>query len=508
MNTVQIEEQKILYANKLSNKEFINFMMDKIIKYDLLSEKDLEMLVDRKKGRELFKCDYSYFKLIENEKELNSLIRDGKGVTRYYNNCYTLCGKKYVVTSQLYDGTTHKDSKTPFSMWIANKFREKYATSASICDYIASSGFTYSEQLIKNLYLSLKAKPFVILAGVSGTGKSKLAALFAEAIKAKFKMISVRPDWSDATDLFGYVDLNQKFRPGCLTSIIKEANKPENLNTPYIICLDEMNLAVVEHYFSDVLSVMETRKLEKGGITSKPFIESTMLHTDEEKKRYGDLYFSQNLYFIGTVNMDETTHSFSKKVLDRANIIELSEINLNLGLEAPEETKPKTIAMDNYCLMSEYFGIQQCYSEYEKDIRWIINILSDINQQLKSINAQFAYRVRDEISYYVSYALKYKLFSREEAMDLCIMQKILPRISGRGEEMRKLLVELFNLCLKSEQDRINVEEQGRIEKMQKLLEIESEENKESKFNFPLSAGKITFMLRKCEGEFGYGSYWL
>ena len=122
-----------------------------------------------------------------------------------------------------------------------------------------------SQGLIENFYLSLKTKPFVILAGVSGTGKTKLVKLFAEALGAtsangQFNLIPVRPDWSDPSDLLGYKDLTGAFRPGRLAEVLVEASKESNRNKPYFICLDEMNLARVEHYFSDLLSVIETQE--------------------------------------------------------------------------------------------------------------------------------------------------------------------------------------------------------------------------------------------------------
>ena len=92
-------------------------------------------------------------------------------------------------------------------------------------------------------------------------------------------------------------------------------------------------------------------------------------------------------------------------------------------------------------------------------------------------------------------------------MDLCLMQKILPRINGRGEEMRKSLVELFNLCLENKKFRINSEDQDRLEKMQNVLK-DSKENAKFEIRFPLTANKVVFMLKKCEGEFGNASYWL
>jgi len=132
-----------------------------------------------------------------------------------------------------------------------------------IAEYIAAKGFSYERGVVENLYLCLKSKPFVILAGTSGTGKTKLIKLFAEAIGAtsnngQFKLVPVRPDWSDSTDLFGHVDLNGRFVPGAIIDFIKTA--AEDRNKPFFLCFDEMNLARVEYYLSDVLSVIETRR--------------------------------------------------------------------------------------------------------------------------------------------------------------------------------------------------------------------------------------------------------
>ena len=138
--------------------------------------------------------------------------------------------------------------------------------------YIASKGFSYSDNLIENFYLSLKSKPFTILAGTSGTGKTKLVKLFAEAIGAneangRYKMVSVRPDWSDGSDLFGHTDLNGNFVEGPVCSAFDAAmNEPDK---PVFLCLDEMNLARVEYYLSDFLSVIESRaRGDDGKITT------------------------------------------------------------------------------------------------------------------------------------------------------------------------------------------------------------------------------------------------
>ncbi len=109
-----------------------------------------------------------------------------------------------------------------------------------------------------------------------------------------------------------------------------KSSTPDNPAKPYIICLDEMNLARVEYYFSDFLSKMETRKFDNNGklTTDRLISESDLGNNQETLDKYGNLYLPENLHIIGTVNMDETTHPFSKKVLDRANTIEFNRIDL------------------------------------------------------------------------------------------------------------------------------------------------------------------------------------
>ena len=111
-----------------------------------------------------------------------------------------------------------------------------------IKNYIKAKGYTYPDNLIENFYLSLKTKPFVLLAGISGTGKTKLVELFAEAIccttdNDRFKLISVKPDWNDSADLLVYSNIRGDFQPGPIVDIIKKASK--NPEHPYFICLDE-----------------------------------------------------------------------------------------------------------------------------------------------------------------------------------------------------------------------------------------------------------------------------
>ncbi|MFJ8236347.1 MrcB family domain-containing protein [Ureibacillus sp. NPDC094379] len=306
-----------------------------------------------------------------------------------------------------------------------------------IYNYITKKGFFYSKDNINNLYLSLRSKPFVIISGISGTGKTKIVQLFAEAIGAtekngQFKLIPVRPDWSDSSDLLGYRDIKGDFAKGPLTEIVEHAL--DNPELPHFVLLDEMNLARVEYYFSDVLSVMESRKKDgEGRFTSSPLLPSY----DES------LTLPGNLYVIGTVNMDETTHSFSKKVLDRANTIEFNEIDL-MNFDSMMETKQvDPIRVSNAVLESTYIHLKDAFQTHEALIRSVSEKVNAINEYLVAIHAQVGYRVRDEISFYMAHNTDAgMLLTENEAMDFCMMQKILPRISGTESVVRPVLKNL------------------------------------------------------------------
>src|SRR5690625_5089560 len=263
-----------------------------------------------------------------------------------------------------------------------------------IHNYIASKGFYFEKEEVTNLYLSIKTKPFVILSGISGTGKTKIVQWFAESIGAteengQFLLIPIRPDWSDGSDLLGYVDIKGDFKEGPLTKIIKQAET--NPNLPYFVLLDEMNLARVEYYFSDILSVMESRKWQNGEIVSSPLLT---------KSEVGfSLQLPSNLSVIGTVNMDETTHPFSKKVLDRANTIEFNEVDLgNLAfLQETEEISAANVVQER--LASKYLHMKDVYFQYKETMDKAIQELVKINDTLKIMHAHVGYRVRDEICF-------------------------------------------------------------------------------------------------------------
>lgn len=377
-------------------------------------------------------------------------------------------------------------------------------TVAQIKNYIAAKGFSYEDGLIENFYLSLKSKPFVILAGTSGTGKTRLVKLFAGAVGAtaengRYKMVSVRPDWSDSSDLFGHADLNGKFIPGAIIDFVKQA---EIDNTrPYFLCLDEMNLARVEYYLSDILSVIETRDLVNGTIKSDPLISDTYYGSDTSAAgRYGTVRLPENLYIIGTVNMDETTFPFSRKVLDRANTIEFSYVDLIPKFDERPYIMPQSMNLSNAFLKTEYLTLIQCEDESETVSELCLE-LQRVNRILQEASAHVGYRVRDEIVFYLLNNKKFDLLAENEAMDNELLQKVFPRIQGSSASVKTMLCELFKFCA-GDYDGYQVQSDNVSDKMRKALKDDNR-----KIKYRRSAEKLELMTRRFE-EDGFTSYWL
>ena len=350
-------------------------------------------------------------------------------------------------------------------------------------NYIKNQGYNYTYNQLSNLYLSLKTKPFTILAGISGTGKSKIIRLLADSINADYTLISVRPDWNDATDLIGYKNLDDKFIKGQLTKTILKAQ--QNKNKPHLICLDEMNLARVEYYLSDYLSIIESRKKVGQDIITDNIVEY------QENNETIKLHIPDNLYLIGTVNMDDTTFQFSRKVLDRANTIEFSDVDLdNIFFETNEEVESLNVSND--FLKTTYLktmDIEEEYREYAKEVN---KKIIEINEILKKSQKQFAYRVRDEILFYLVENKKSNLLDEDTAFDYQIMQKILPAINGSEQSVYKVLIDLLNFIFETN----DIET---VEEAENHLETTT-------VKYENSAKKIIYMLKGYQND-GYVSYW-
>lgn len=317
---------------------------------------------------------------------------------------------------------------------------------------LESHGMIITPQEIANYYLALLSSPLVILGGQSGTGKSWLPRLFTQAIRGRFIPIRVKPQWSDNADLFGYMPAfaPDRFIEGPFTSAIKEAGQIPNVLTT--VLLDEMNLAAVEHYFSDFLSVVESRRRESGRIITDPLPLELPAAPDELPDPYKSLRclaLPPNVRVVGTANMDETTRPFSPKVIDRAFNVEFNDVDLTAfttqgGIEVNESLLQ--VLSDRLTSESNPVAIREVYNEQEEFFDGLALLLEQIRTIVHRAGVSFAYRTRDAILLYM-WHWKYdglaRILTLNGAFDLCISQKILPKITGTGEVLRQALEDLL-----------------------------------------------------------------
>ena len=341
---------------------------------------------------------------------------------------------------------------------------------------------------------AIKSKPFLLLAGISGTGKSRIVRELARACwdvdseeykvhKPKnFEMVQVKPNWHDSGELIGYVSRvsgKAEFVAGDFLKFVAKAW--EDLETPYFLCLDEMNLAPVEQYFAEYLSVVESRKRnEEGMVVSDPIIYPQYEHERDEntgelisKEWYKNLVkellaecpteksfalnkqfmsegisLPQNLVVIGTVNMDETTFSFSRKVLDRAMTIEMNEVNLYGGLTDRHEVIGK---IGNNELVGTAVEGVDVYGENKEVCDTAIGYLAKLNEILEGTPFKVAYRTRNEFLLYVVNNLPYSMdkegnklpqgYVIARALDEITSMKILSRIEGDDTKVKESLLD-------------------------------------------------------------------
>ena len=311
---------------------------------------------------------------------------------------------------------------------------------------------------------AIKSKPFLLLAGISGTGKSRIVRELARACweegtdeyKAQkpknFQMVQVKPNWHDSSDLIGYVSRvsgKAEYVAGEFLKFIAKAW--EDTETPYFLCLDEMNLAPVEQYFAEYLSVIESRKShEDGTVTTDPILEkadeewyfnlTASLTSDEDiRKQFNEegISIPQNFIVVGTVNMDETTFSFSRKVLDRAMTIEMNEVDLHGGLTKRHESIGK---LSNAELVGSAVEGVDVYNDYTDVCDIALGYLQKVNDVLEGTPFKVAYRTRNEFLLYVVNNLPYckdengndleQGYVIARALDEITSMKVLSRIEG------------------------------------------------------------------------------
>jgi|GEM_PF-6959755 len=371
----------------------------------------------------------------------------------------------------------------------------------TIVEYCEKRGFSFAPELIARYIAAFLTKPFVILAGVSGTGKSKLSELVAEfysrkasapknpaaatgpsgslptgtdfvfqeaigdADPTRFALVAVRPDWIDNQSVFGFVNpITQAYESTQALDLILRAQQAlvlsqDKAKSPrYFMLLDEMNLAKVEHYFSDWLACSESRRYLPDGSIAQ---QSISLHRSADGLsalvRDGDghdvslvipksLDLPTNLVVTGTVNVDETTYGISPKVLDRAMVLEFDEVDLDRlrGTSASIPTGdfrfPDDLPEFRLPTADDYKNIPQATHQH----------LEAINSILERARLHFGYRSAAEMARFMTI---YNGFLPElvapnadeqwlRALDIAVLQKVLPRLQGNRAKLEGALVSL------------------------------------------------------------------
>ncbi len=348
---------------------------------------------------------------------------------------------------------------------------EKYllgyeSTISKICEYeLTLNDNSFANELNFSPAILLP-KSFILLAGISGTGKSRFvreqASYFREDL-SNYCLVPVRPDWHEPSDLLGYISrLGNKGARYVTTDFLRFIvaawknwidNKDDT--TPYWLCLDEMNLAPVEQYFADYLSIIETREWDESGdyhcgalLTSDLFeqLDDEGLHELktslgltgrealwEDFKKNG-IALPPNLIVAGTVNMDETTHGFSRKVIDRAFTLDFGEFFPNNYQDYFQATsRPKRLGFPTFSRVSiDVIANVSADADGTKSIAF----LEAINSQLKGTPFELAYRALNELLIAVVCFAPENDGQLQAVWDDFLMTKVLPRIEGDSEKLQ------------------------------------------------------------------------
>lgn len=321
---------------------------------------------------------------------------------------------------------------------------------------------------------SLLTKPFVILTGNSGTGKTRIATRFAEYLEKKndsgFKnhlLIPVGADWTDNTKILGFYNpLRKEYQSTPALDFILLAG--QNSEIPFFLILDEMNLSHVERYFSDFLSAMES---------GEP-IPLYKKDADCESSIPEEIVLPKNLFVTGTVNIDETTYMFSPKVLDRANVIEFKpEMNDVLGnlVAASESDSVKQAdpgVAEGFMELANKIREKTVPEELKTMLEGVKPVLESVYKILEASGFEFAYRVAKEIRLYAfaSYETcedKSK-FNINTVIDQQIVQKILPKIHGNKKQIGTMLTDLKNELSKYDEFKLSqIKVSSMLDKLEK-----------------------------------------
>lgn len=315
----------------------------------------------------------------------------------------------------------------------------------SLMDYYSQKeNLFYSLKDFVNVHTAIKCSNLTILSGLSGTGKSQLINIYAKALGInhdddnRLLFVPVRPSWNDDSDLLGYMDMaHMVYRPSGtgFVDLLVNAQKEENKNKLFIVCFDEMNLARVEHYFSQFLSILE-RPLNQRELRLYDKRYTNKLYNSNE---YPDkIWIGDNIRFIGTVNIDETTYHFSDKVLDRANVIQLDVLDYSR-----QWTKKPYAALESIASWSKNEYNSLICENMDSDIQKIRGLLWDIHQLIKNVNSKYGIgpRIVKSIESYICNLPETVIdgFDSKTALDYQIVQRILTKVRGPENQLGEIL---------------------------------------------------------------------
>lgn len=325
-----------------------------------------------------------------------------------------------------------------------------------------------NDELLKRLAAALRTKPFAILAGHSGTGKSRLVrklaymtcadeGLMAEADNSNapgnYCMVQVRPNWHDSTDLLGYYsEISGKYRTTPFVEFICKAYAYPDI--PFFVCLDEMNLAPVEQYFAEYLSAIESADDKNGvfltdALLPKTYSSDEVMGSDAvrftESKNWFEKYgltIPKNLFVVGTVNMDDTTCQFSRKVLDRAMTILMDKVDFDSMTDAARSAAPGKDDLLKSDDIKKFLAGKIRAGTLDGDQ---VNLLKAIDAVLGKTPFAVAYRFANEYALYEDSLVALTAATKgaetaKTAMDECVLMKVLPRIHGEESYVKKLFM--------------------------------------------------------------------
>ncbi len=318
-----------------------------------------------------------------------------------------------------------------------------------------------------------------------------------------YLFLSVRPDWRDSKSLLGFYNpIEQEYQSTPFLEFIRRARQSydQKEGLAWFVLLDEMNLARVEYYFADLLSVLESGRDEQG--LSREPVRLDYPAGMEIPREEREIYLPPNLYFIGTVNVDETTHAFSPKVLDRAFTLELTEADFsdyppdgNTEIATPGDVERKKL-LEAFTRGGKYAVIDKAVvSEYiNPELR---HTLQSLNELLKPFDMHFGYRVFDEVVAFLANADENQFYSEIDPgnpLDAALLMKILPKFHGSRNKLEEPLKLLLAWCMNPKKPEIDSVEQA-IQTGQSSAYQIIQALSMLPYHFPLTAGRILRMLR-------------